>query len=104
MPRFKAVHKGPKLLPIDFDKQLLPGTFERALYYLVDHELDLSDFHASCASSSGRLSFWCRRSIMVRAALSIFSALTQEVGARTAFGLAGLACRWRASRDRSAPS
>lgn len=46
MPRFKTVHKGLKLLPVDFDKQLLPGSFEHALCYLVDHELDLSDFHA----------------------------------------------------------
>lgn len=51
MPRFKDVHKGLKLLPIDFDKQLLPGTFEHALCYLVDHELDLSGFHARYRNS-----------------------------------------------------
>ena len=51
MPRFKTVHKGLKLLPIDFDKQLLPGTFEHALCYLVDHELDLTDFHARYRNS-----------------------------------------------------
>ena len=51
MARFKAVHKGLKLLPIDFDKQLLPGTFEHALCYLVDHELDLADFHARYRNS-----------------------------------------------------
>src|SRR5690606_7196154 len=51
MPRFKTVHKGLKLLPIDFDKQPLPGTFEHALCYLVDHELDLSDFHARYRNS-----------------------------------------------------
>lgn len=43
--------QGLKLLPIDFDKQLLPGTFEHALCYLVDHELDLSDFHARYRNS-----------------------------------------------------
>lgn len=46
MPRFKPVHKGLKLLPIDFDKQVLPGSFEFALCHLVDKELDLSAFHA----------------------------------------------------------
>ncbi|MDZ4190470.1 hypothetical protein OF113_23750 [Ectopseudomonas chengduensis] len=51
MPRFKDVHKGLKLLPIDVDKQLLPGTFEHALCYLADHELDLSDFHARYRNS-----------------------------------------------------
>ena len=29
MPRFKPVHKGLKLLPIDFEKQIIPGTFEQ---------------------------------------------------------------------------
>lgn len=46
MPRYKPIHKGLKLLPVDFDKQVQPGSFEHALCYLVDHELDLSGFHA----------------------------------------------------------
>src|SRR3990167_2239779 len=46
MARFKPVHRGLKLLPVDFDKQVLPGSFEHALCYLIDHELDLTDFHA----------------------------------------------------------
>ena len=46
MARFKPVHKGMKLLPVDLDRQLVPGTFEHALNYLVDHELDLSALEA----------------------------------------------------------
>ena len=46
MPRYKPVHKGLKLLPVDFDKQVQPGSFEYALCHLVDHELDLSGFRA----------------------------------------------------------
>ncbi len=46
MPRFKPVHKGLKLLPVDFDKQIQAGSFEFALCYLIDQELDLSPFHA----------------------------------------------------------
>ena len=46
MAQFKPIHKGLKLLPVDFDRQVLPGSFEYALCYLVDHELDLSAFHA----------------------------------------------------------
>ncbi|MEN6586450.1 MAG: IS1182 family transposase [Sulfuricella sp.] len=46
MPRYKPVHKGLKLLPVDFDKQVQPGSFEHALCHLVDHELDLGGFHA----------------------------------------------------------
>lgn len=30
MPRFKPVHKGLKLLPVDFNKQVQPGSFEHA--------------------------------------------------------------------------
>jgi transposase len=33
-----------KFIPISFDKQILPGTFEHTLNYLIDHELDLSIF------------------------------------------------------------
>ena len=46
MARFKPIHKGLKLLPVDFDRQVIPGSFEYALCHLVDHELDLSAFHA----------------------------------------------------------
>ena len=46
MPRFKPIHKGLKLLPVDFERQVLPGTFEHALCHLVDHELDLVPFRA----------------------------------------------------------
>lgn len=46
MPRYKPIHKGLKLLPVDFDRQVQPGSFEHALCYLVDQELDLTAFHA----------------------------------------------------------
>src|SRR4051812_39438712 len=46
MARFKPIHKGLKLLPVDFDRQVLPGSFEFALCHLVDHELDLTDFRS----------------------------------------------------------
>jgi transposase len=34
-----------KLIPIHFADQILPGTFEYTLNYLIDHELDLSIFN-----------------------------------------------------------
>lgn len=46
MARYKPVHKGLKLLPVDFDQQILPGSFEFALCHLVDREMDLAAFHA----------------------------------------------------------
>ncbi|MES1992500.1 MAG: transposase [Pseudomonadota bacterium] len=46
MARYKSTHKGLKLLAVDFDRQVIPGSFEHALCYLVDHEMDLSSFHS----------------------------------------------------------
>jgi transposase len=34
------------LIPIDFEEQIQPGTFEHAVHHLVDHKLDLSCFDA----------------------------------------------------------
>ena len=46
MARYKHIATDPKFLPVDLARQLLPGTFEHALDYLIDHELDLSAFDA----------------------------------------------------------
>ncbi len=53
MARYKPVHKGLKMLAIDFDRQVLPGSFEHALCHLVDHELDLGPFHARYRNDDG---------------------------------------------------
>ena len=45
MPRFKEYNQQQTvLLPVSFDRQILPGTFEYTLNYLVDEKLDLSIF------------------------------------------------------------
>lgn len=36
MARYKSIHKGLKLLPVDFHRQVIPGSFEHSLCYLVD--------------------------------------------------------------------
>ena len=46
MPHYKDYNpKQTVLLPISFEQQILPGTFEHTLDYLVDNKLDLSIFH-----------------------------------------------------------
>ncbi len=35
-----------KFIPINFSEQILPGTFEYALCYIVENKLDLSGFDA----------------------------------------------------------
>lgn len=45
MARYKDYnYEQGRLIPISFREQLLPGTFEHTLSYLIDHELDLSVF------------------------------------------------------------
>jgi transposase len=45
MARYKDYnYDQDKLIPINFKKQILPGSFEYTINYLVDHELDLSIF------------------------------------------------------------
>jgi transposase len=42
MARYKRIDTSPKFLPVVLSEQLLPGTFEHALNYLLDQEVDLS--------------------------------------------------------------
>jgi transposase len=45
MARYKEYdYSQGKFIPIQFDRQILPGTFEYTLHYLVDNEIDLSIF------------------------------------------------------------
>jgi transposase len=42
MARYKVVDRNPRLLPVVLDAQLMAGSFEYALDYLIDNEMDLS--------------------------------------------------------------
>jgi transposase len=45
MARYKDYNYSQgKFIPIHFDRQILPGTFEYSLHYLIDNEIDLSVF------------------------------------------------------------
>jgi len=44
MARYKSIDTSPRFLAVDLERQLLPGTFEHALCWLIDHEIDLSGF------------------------------------------------------------
>ena len=46
MPRFKVYnYQQSVMVPVSFDRQILPGTFEYTLNFLVDNRLDLTIFH-----------------------------------------------------------
>jgi transposase len=55
MARFKHYDYGQmKLIPVSFRQQILPGTFEYTLSYLIDHEVDLTVFeHRYCNDETG---------------------------------------------------
>ena len=46
MARYKVVDTSPRFLAVDLERQLVAGTFEHALHWLIDHEIDLSGFDA----------------------------------------------------------
>lgn len=46
MARYKHIDTSPRFLAVDLERQLLPGSFEHALNYLIDIELDLTGFDA----------------------------------------------------------
>ena len=46
MARYKHIDTSPRFIAVDLERQLQAGTFEHALNYLVDHELDLTRFDA----------------------------------------------------------
>ena len=54
MARYKPTDMSPKLITVDFARQILPGSFEYALCYLIDHEMDLAEFdHRFCNDEGG---------------------------------------------------
>ena len=42
MARYKIIDRSPRFLPVVLDAQLMSGSFEYALDYLIDHQLDLN--------------------------------------------------------------
>ena len=44
MARYRHIDTSPRLIAVDLQQQLLPGTFEHALNHLLDHKLDLTCF------------------------------------------------------------
>jgi transposase len=54
MARFKDYdYRQTKMLPVSFDRQVLPGTFEYTLNRLIDDEIDLSVFEERYANDEG---------------------------------------------------
>jgi hypothetical protein len=53
MARYKPIDRSPKLIPVDYSRQILLGSFEYALCYLIDHEMELSEFDPRFRNDEG---------------------------------------------------
>ena len=54
MARFKHYdYRQTKMLPVSFDRQILPGTFEHTLNRLIDEEIDLTVFEERYNNDEG---------------------------------------------------
>lgn len=61
MARYKTIDTSPRFLAVDLEKQLLPGSFEHAVHYLLEHEFDLSLFDRRyCNDQSGACAYLYR--------------------------------------------
>jgi transposase len=47
MARYKHIDTSPRLIAVNLQQQLLPGTIEHALHHLLDHHIDLSALDAN---------------------------------------------------------
>lgn len=46
MARYKHIDTSPRFIAVDLQRQLLPGTIEHAVNYLLDHQIDLTGLDA----------------------------------------------------------
>ena len=53
MARDKPIDMSPKLIPVDFSRQILPGSFAYARCHLIDHEMELSAFESRWRNDEG---------------------------------------------------
>ena len=54
MARYYDTQPDLRFVALDLAEQLRPGTFEHALAYLIDHELDLSHFDTRYRADDSR--------------------------------------------------
>ena len=72
MARYKTIESSPRFIAVNLQRQPLPGTFEHALDYLIDHELDLSGFDACyCGDVAGASA--CPPAMLLKVVLFAYS-------------------------------
>lgn len=54
MPRLETLDHGLKMIPVDFERLALPGSFERAMWQLIDSwQIDMSGLEAGIRNDAG---------------------------------------------------
>ena len=51
MARYKHIDTSPRLIAVDLQQQLLPGTIEHALHHLLEHHIDLTGLDTTTTAS-----------------------------------------------------
>jgi transposase len=72
MPRYKPAQRNGMFIPVVFDEQIQPGTFEFALHHLVDDELDLTPLDAKFRNDATGASAYDPR-VMLKIVLLAYS-------------------------------
>ena len=58
MARYKHIDTSPRFIAVDLQRQLLPGTIEHAVNYLLDHQIDLTGLDAKfCNDATGAAAY-----------------------------------------------
>ena len=64
MPRYKPTQRNGMFIPVVFEEQIQPGTFEFALHHLVDQELDLTALDAKFRNDATGASAYDPRALL----------------------------------------
>ena len=93
MARYKVVDRSPRLLPVVLDVQLMPGSFEHALDFLVDTEIDLSGIEKRYVNDETGAPAY-DPAVMLKIVLLAYS--RGVISSRRSSGCAGrTCCSWR---------
>ena len=58
MARYKYIDTSPRFIAVDLQRQLLPGTIEHAVNYLLDHQIDLTGLDTKfCNDATGAAAY-----------------------------------------------
>ena len=98
MARYKPIDMSPKFIPVDFSRQILPGSFEYALCHLIDHEIDLSEFDARFRNDEVGAPAYCPGLLLKIVLLAYSRGLVSSRAIEVCLCVTTF-CSWRSSGD-----